>query len=274
MSARPVLIALLLAALVAADAVTWSQNSAENFPHPLSIAHFALGFSQINLLAICAALGGLHFGLRLPAAAVLAAGLTVFLHHGSLETWAALIGFQMAIVVLPLLAIRGATGLRLEVAAGETDRRFVERRPVQFSLLNLMLATTLIGVACGAAKLLWQLFSARQYWSIVEPWAIGGGMAATGLAAAWFGLGGGRWFAKCATLVVVTGCAGWLIAVTAGGSRPTPIFLLVVVQALLLAGSLGVLRIAGYRLTRRRPRRQTAAPRAADGPFDREPGLA
>ena len=268
MPSRLVLIALLLSAFIAADAVTWSRNAAEGFPNPLSIAHFALGFSQINLLAIWAALGGLHFGLRLPAAAVLAAAVTVFVHKGYLAPWAGLIAVQMSVVVLPLLVVRGATGLRLEALQGESGGDSGGRRQVQFSLWNLMLATTLIGIACGAAKVVGKFLPEAHAWSKEDAWVIGGGMAVTALAAAWFGLGVGRWLVRGTTLVIVTSIAGWLIAVTTEGSRPTPMFLLVVVQALLLAGSLAVLRIAGYRLTRRRQVEFVAATPAAQSPFD------
>lgn len=251
MQPRHALVALLLAAFLAADAATLICGGNIDFPRPAAVAHFALGLSQLSLLAIWMGLGNLHVLLRLPIASGVATVLTVYVHHGSLALWIALVAVLLLVVAVPLGIARWRTGLRLDAGSAEGSP-FAERRPVQFSLRNLMLSVTLIGVALGLMRALAPLIQVRGY----QPWheapIIGGGLAIVGLAATWFGLGTGRWLLKCCTLIAVTGGVGWLFAVVAGPPvHRLPVFLLVAIETVLLAGSLAVLRIAGYRLTRR-----------------------
>ncbi|MGE0608019.1 MAG: hypothetical protein AB7O62_13070 [Pirellulales bacterium] len=229
------------------------------------------------MLTIWCLLGSASVFIRLLAgvAGLAVTPLILDQFHANIWFWLVLLSLQMAIVAGPLLIVRLAAGIRLDDIncpapnqGGEDSEQSAQ--PVQFSLWHLLLAVAVIGVLLGIIRAA-GFYTGRRFdvSMLREAPMHAGAFAVTGLAAAWFGLGQGPFLTRLAAFVLFTGLATaslWFLF--DGGDS----FLgsIVVIQGVVLAISLYVLRATGLRLVRG-PRFRIAPaplPAAVPGPFD------
>lgn len=282
------LILLLCTALVLLDVLLFAVGSSPPFRIDATVfVLYGLLFGQFSLLSIWCALGRSHGMLRILSAAT---GLTLltlalnFLHHNG-WLWLLLLAVQGAIIAGPLTVTRWRWGLRLDMpaqvgaAAGNSDPPVNHRdllgegvsrpspaeqsptppdepdlRPVQFTLLHLMLAMTVIAVLLGAVRaagfLAPEMFSRFRLQTLMELTLIAAAFAAVGLAAAWAGLGRGQTALRVGVFSAVAIAVFLGLRVMFAG--PDSILgVISAIQGVELAAALGTLRVAGFRLVRR-----------------------
>jgi hypothetical protein len=216
----------------------------------LTATLLALAFSQISLAAIWAGLGAGRFLLRLITAVAVGAGWLGLLSlvgpnpRGLL----ALLGLQILCVCGPLLLAR-AFGIRLM----HRDRIPLGRRPLQFGIAQIMLWTAIIAVLLGLGRVvpLPEQISDREM-------MLGPIFASLALLAVWAALGTSHVALRLMVVLSVSPLLG--IGAQVFLMRPQPskdnlleFAVMTGLQGVLLAGSLWIFRLGGYRLTRRAP---------------------
>jgi len=253
------LIGLLVAASVLVDLVAWSILR-HRWPqlgpsHPAVLVFQSLCFSQVSLLAIWAALGRKATAWRLMGLMV---GIALWARllantvepEGPLDpytTVCAVLLLVHAIIVVGPLSIARAMGVGLVHAAADAahGRPDAKRPKLQFSLGQIFAWMTSLAVCLGLTKYLVHY----EYLSLfAEEWAdvalICVSRATLALSALWLALGT-RWpAARAAVLCLVVAVA----VVTSPRSFSGADVAGFVLETLLLVGSLGVIRLAGWRL--------------------------
>lgn len=245
------LVPLWLAGLVLLDlaALTYVAQRGPWAFGPGSAVLLALAFSQISLATIWAGTARRRVWLKfLSVPATMAAWLVVFIQvgPGDAMTILWLFGVQFLGVIFPLLVAR-LLGVRLaipETVAGSS-------RPLQFSIGHLMLLTAAVAgvVAIGRNLDVPNMGSEREI--LLAP-----AFSLIALLAVWAALGTGRILFRLLLLLMLApaigvGMAQLLMPAT---DQLFAFALLNGLQAVLLAGSLWIFRLGGYRLLRR-PRR-------------------
>ncbi len=266
MTAGRLLISLLIVASVLVDGVVLSLVGlqrgapAELWPHPALGVLFALCFSQVSLTAVWAVLSARTVPWRLAAAALVVGSFSsalAALGKGTVKAaameWIVLLLGQSLIVVAPLLVAR-ARGVRLVEPSqlDSTRQGAADRSPWQFSIGYLFGWITATAVVLGMTK-----YTVDFDHLVLAPYlrtdagilAVGNSLIAlTGL---WAVLGVSQPMRRCAVFWLTV--AGVLALYTCLSQHRSYAFVLAVVcvlQAMLLAGSLGVCRVAGFRLVR------------------------
>jgi hypothetical protein len=248
------LVGLLLMLFVTADLALLRMVTADGeliFPQWPVVAFLTLAFGQTSLAAIYAGLGAGPFLARcgIAAGAVLAWGWM-------LDAWRpqrdhdhhyfhVSLAVQTLFVWLPLWSMR-LTGVRLiNTEHGNPSRPF-DDQPMQFTLRHLMLAST------GLAILLTGLRSADLSsgdWK--QLLVISAGFAAVALIAVWTALGTSATAFRPIVLTVLAPSLG--VAMDWNLTRLGGIgifFTIDTAQAALVAGSLWIFRMGGYRMMR------------------------
>ena len=262
---RPgLLIALLIVATVLVDLVALSAvvSSGKEEPHPALIVLFSLSMAQVSLVALWAGQAGKSapwrvIGLVLVIvlwSALLAVALSYAPPEAIASIWTVLLLMQAVAVFVPLSVAR-AVGVRL-VSVDDLDaieEGGTGRRRLQFSLAYLLGWITAVAVTLGLLKYTVDYRTLSPYpglwWKL---FVLAVGNAAIALAVFW-ALLGTRWPGlRIPSLCLLTAAAiasdRWL-----GDLNPFwAISALCLIQALWLAGSLGVFRVCGYRVVRRR----------------------
>jgi len=271
MKSARVLILLLMAATVLVNLSVLARfglgmRPRDNWPSLLVLTIYALATSQASLAAIWLALGRSWLSLRLLAAVLVAVAWSVLMDF-PMETaipmlraaWFTLLATQMALAGIPL-ALARACGL--SVAQERTRFAPVDAhaalRPAQFSLLYLLSWITSVAVMLGTVQWVCLGLSFRA-WHDLEDFdlvlVIAAGNALLALAVLWGALGA-RWLIVRVLLPPVLAVAVvFAIAAIALHEVDLPPFVVFYfLEMLLLASSLAVVRIAGYRLVWREKR--------------------
>jgi len=257
-----VLVGLLLLATLLVDlsVVVWSRSlgpeRSGNDVHVGIVASLVL--TQVSLLAILVSLGrptspwpwvGLFGGVLLGAVF-----FSCHLHDGQLGPLLACLVFfslQAALVAVVLIAFPWAARRLRRFERGPTGEG--SQRRFQFSIARVFAWTTGVAICLGSAQL--ALAGTFDLSDTLDWLAVGVAIslasALLGVCAAWFALGQGHVWLR-AFLFVATVPLGMEVNHLAGanGGSPGRLFLLSVfaAQAVLLLASLGVVRMAGYRL--------------------------
>jgi len=229
--------------------------------HPMLGVLFSLAFSQVSLTAIWAALGQKSAPWRLALAVLVLTGWSLALSatlpnvlRGYTATdWVAML-LSLTLVVLVPLSIARAVGLRM-AESGELDAlgsRNARRQRWQFSLGYLFAWTTAVAVVLG-------MF---QYTVRIEllpvgrlPWikiaVMGVSYGALAPPTLWAVLGTRCRILRIVMLCLATGAILGLYRLLATDfEHQAALSLICLLDVLLLWISLGVVRVAGYRLTR------------------------
>lgn len=258
------LIWLLLLATVLVDGMALSMFGTGGrpeieWPHPLLSVLFALPFSQVGLAAIWVGLGTASAPWRLMGgflvvacwSIALAATLDNDVPVGYTSThWTALLLGQTLAILVPL-SIARASGVRLAdtPAADPTRGTAAERTPWQFSLGYLLGWITAVAVVLGMVQytIRYELLP-RAPITWVEIGILSVSHGGVALSLLWIMLGTVRPTLPIAALGLITlllvGGSFWLARDSGVRSALGMLFF---GEALLLVGSLGVLRVAGYR---------------------------
>jgi len=277
MRSAGLLIALLVAATVLVDLVVLSivvSGTPAAWPHPATVFFFSLAFSQANLLAVWAGLGGRMVVLRYVVwilgvalwSKLVALTVNPTTEAFSTTIWAVILLAQgITIIGLLMIARQSGIGLAVQQALPEPpsatgvspvpldthgqDARATQ--PLQFSLWQMFGWMTALAVALGLLRYVVHyevLPLAYSFWMETLILCVGNVLVA--LAALWAGLGtrrpGVRILVLCLAIVAATAAAAvW----EPGVADPRRVYsMLFCFQALWLVGSLLVIRIAGYRL--------------------------
>ncbi len=258
------LIGLLVLASVAVDAMMLVSVGMDRWvppewPHPTLGLLFALAFSQVSLMAMWLGLGRRPSPWRLVALV-----LTVAAWSGALPwvlgggppfhaatPWATmLLGLGLLIVIGVMIA--RTLGVRLVEIDAPSEAHTDGLGPRQFSLGYLLAWMTAVPVVLGMLQYMIPgelLGDAVQRSLEMDVVLIDGGLAITALAclAAILGVGWPIWRSILVAVSVAVVIAVEIpLAVTPIAQRT--LILMNLSHVLLLAGSLGVVRIAGYRL--------------------------
>jgi hypothetical protein len=247
------LISLLLLASLLVDAVVLSIVSEPR--ESATIAAVAFAFGQTNLVAIWFALGNTPMSIRFVAVFAVAVGwvfaLCIRLGDSGVPDIVIDLLVQASLVAVPLLVIRL---LGCEVfhtgAAGDADRRPGDLGRFQFSIRQILGWTTAIAVVLGVMKYVASIgplefrdFSDFDFVAFMIVRAV------IALAALW-GVLGSRWpilrFAVLGVLEVMAILAGQRVGIL--GQDLAAILKFHLAEAMVLLGSLWVVRVAGYRL--------------------------
>jgi hypothetical protein len=271
MNQRRVLIGLLVLAMVLVDAVILLVAEDRELSAPVEILLQPFPVGQVSLLAVWAGLGSKRSPWRLLAMALGGAAWS-WLAASAPESngwfdfaWVtsvlALMLLLQAVYVFVPLSVGRLAGLRVvclsqDTAAAESD---TGPRRLQFSLGNLLAWTTAVALLLGILPYVLHRDKLAEVWEfgvLLSPLIIG--PAAMTLAAVWAVLGTRRALLRAAGLCLA---AGTVLALDIVGS----IFwgqgssadavnraLLFILHLLVVAGSLYVFRVAGYRLRWRR----------------------
>ena len=148
------LIALLLIAIIAVNAVAVCSSTTGYWPDAAVQAVLALAFCQTGIAAAGAAIlpgsnvtriAGLLTVVALWSVALTEPQRTVFLD------WAVLLGLQAMLVVLPMLVAR-VVGFQLTYGMPPQDRSSDSAPPLRFSLMHVLMLVTCIGMLCGSLR--------------------------------------------------------------------------------------------------------------------------
>lgn len=254
------LLATALVDLVACSAIKswpWLLNSSWNNPAALVVA--SLVISQVSLLALWTGFGKTSFPWRLLVtvvaitvwAEVLAKPTDSPTHEIVVSTWCFHFWVQTGAVISMILAAR-RMGFTIGTLPGpEATANGDSRRPVQFSLGYLLSLLTVLALVLGWARYTVDFQALVDYvdgrlFAVSVTFALGNAVLA--IAAVWTALGrkGTRYLGLCLSTAAVFLVHAW-----------TRRFAHLTLEALFcllclgwLLGSLGVFRMAGYRLCR------------------------
>lgn len=271
---RWVLVGLLVVATVLVDLVVWSivlSKSEPGRPPPAlvevaEIVLWLLAFAQVSLVAVWVGFAGTSLPWRLVGLIIviaLWAALEAMTRgpagpfHTSFQTYGTVSLLAQAITVLGPLVIARLAGVRLGTTTDVLSPPEApgNRRRWQFSLGYLFSWLTVVAVTLGLLN--WTI----DYHQVVpltfllweETMALSLAGAAIALPAVWTALGTGRpaWRLGLLCVTTLTAMAIYTLWIEVD---PWPDAILVCfVQVLWLLASLGVCRVAGYRIAFRRP---------------------
>ena len=257
MRRRWILIGLVVAVAVLGEvAIVWTDPLSRP-PHVLSILLVAMLPSHGCLLAFWAALGGPATPWRLVVSVVAIVTwmrAPEFLNAGKNDITWLFVGFLLLGLVGPILLTARFFGLELtDLQAADTERpRPPDGRWEQFSLGSLLAWMTAVAMIMGTLHYL----PKQQNISILsEPpiySAILGGSALIALSAVWLTLAM-RWTAmRCVVAVSAGAVAIAALSLGVGPGEGAEIVVFCLGQIFWTAGSLYLVRLAGYRLIWRR----------------------
>jgi len=257
MRSREILIWLLLLATVLADyavLVAAQQESRSRLSpwYSTPVVVTALQVSQVSLAAIWLALGGGPSSLRLVrvvgVAALWSLAMSVVPYAGDVRLHTFLLTAQMAVVSLPLLVARAYGVALIDLFAAPGVEASEPAGPAfQFSLRQLLGWMIALAVTFGTLKwIVGDIFLPMRALREIRIVPLLAGRCAIALAALWAALGT-RWRnMRLLTLGLAGVCAFCTLpttaAVAADESRVR------FMETVLLAGSLWVFRVAGYRV--------------------------
>lgn len=257
------LIGLLILATLLVDAVAVVLVQGKDLRHPTWILFCSLAISQVSLLAIWAGLGSKRTPWRVlgmatgvvawswvgPAVLVLSTAYDQF-EFETLTTLFAMSLLTIALSVMLPLSIARVAGLCVAGPSHGSLPPSPERglRWSQFSLGNLLGWTTAVALLLSMVP---YVLHGDQLGRLSWPGGvvIAVGRAAIALTGLWMVLGARRLWLRILLLCSANGglAAFWLLPYGAPGTLvENGVFL--VLPTLLLVGSLGVFRVAGYRL--------------------------
>jgi len=262
MRTHRLLISLLVLASVSVDGVALTLALGHHWPHLTLVPLAALVHSQVSLLAMWVALAGKTAAWRL-AAAVVVVALWSWLLPGATgasaaENWAVVLLAQTLLVIACTLLLRWF-GFELHPAAAPTAAAGpTPRRRLQFSLGNMLGWMTALAVILGTLQYVAPLDSLSL--EVLQSPVCGSILSRTMLALAALTivlhtgqalrqLALGTLFAVAALALFARRCAG-------RDSELGFLVALLLLETLLLVGSLLVFRVAGYQLrvsSRREP---------------------
>ncbi len=270
MTSSRLMISLLLTATVAVDLAMLSTAGADGetvggWPHPMAAVLFALCFSQVSLAAIWTALGRQTAPWRLAGGFLVVVfwSLALAMAPGEIESgnrnstyWIALLLVQAVAILVPLSVCR-ATGLRVsgKPDSGEHNENDSGRRRFQFSIAYMLAWMTAVAVVLGMFQWAfhYKLLS-RDPVVWLEIVVIGVCNASLAFAGLWAVLGGSRASVRVVVLgATVAAVTLLLVTFPSDAGYRYSLVTLSLVQAALLIGSLGVGRVAGFRLLRKKP---------------------
>ena len=258
------LIWLLVVAMVSADAsvltVVGRGWLPPQWPHASLCLLFALVFSQVSLAAIWAGLGRQSIAWRVTGGFLVVVAWSIALARELqadrpielLSTyWSVLLTAQAVLTLVPLFALRKAGARLISTAAAEASVDSGSQfGPWQFSVADMLRWMTALAVILGLAQSVafYDLLpSGSRELAEIGTWAAANTLFA--LFTLWAVLGSGPPTARVLTLVVVAsvtaGLLGWLAPDSEKGTAAAILYAL---QAILLTASLGVVRVAGYRV--------------------------
>lgn len=252
-ASRRLLLGLLVAAWLIVDvalAAAFRRISGSN-PSMDTIAGVVLlgcYFGQIATLVGWLALGDGSWLVRTPLVAlglVLLAGLALF-HPDQMRIarWLQLSLVYMGLVFIPLLSLR-----LFGVHCGERGDGLSANVRLQFSIYQVLSLTTLVAVALAILR------QAKLDLALIE-------LALCGIAwVTWLALFRLPVLAAAPTVAGAAVLFGWLAGVAEGLDRG-PWIAFSLIQAIVLAANLAVLRVAGYELRWRRPTKTTVSSKA------------
>ncbi len=261
MSQRGVLIGLLVLASVLVDCavVTVAARESESLFGPMLA--WALQRSQVSMAAIWLALGKTWGSLRLTGVVVVVAfwscAMTVLAFGVQLEEWMMVLVAQTFAVSLPLLVAR-CLGAKLEATPPtlKSDKPATGPRTWQFSIAYLLTWMTALAFALGTMQYI-APYRGVQFGLLLLPlgfllqWRVGVlvlGSAVVALSALWRVLGSGEPAVRTTVLCVVAAMVILAAFFLGPFPRTEGPLVLVLLEVLLLLGSLAVFRVAGYRL--------------------------
>ncbi len=249
------LTALLLLALLSADlAVGALPGWPGDWPDPWALLLLSLAFSQISLAATWCGLGSTSLPWRLLGVTAVITAWNLLIRqvlNDDATPYLALALFQTLLIVALLSALR-ANQWRLVLGTGRTveARGRSSGRPLQFSLGYLFSWTTSVAVTLGLLR-----YSLRYeaVWAIARfpseiAW-VALGHAAVALGLVWMVFGTQHLWSRAILLLLATAVA--LVALDRGTIGPGAAnAALCFMQLAWLSLALGVVRVAGYRLSR------------------------
>jgi len=269
---RWVLIGLLILATVLVDLVVWSIVLSDSGPSPppaalVEVARLvlpSLACAQVSLVAIWVALGGTSLPWRLVGLIVVVAswvGLVAVARSAAapekfFETYGTVFLLSDAIAVLGPVAVARFAGVRLGTTTEilSTPDPLANRGRWQFSLGYLFSWLTAVAVTLGLLK--WTI-DYQVVPSLLAQWdemtVASVGSAAIALVALWTALGTRRPALRIGLLGVTTVTAIAFYRLLGGLHLWLPAVLICLVQVFWLLASLGVCRVAGYRIVFRSP---------------------
>ena len=240
MKRHPIILTLLLLAHAVLDLVAWRLAEQQPVGSPAQIVLIELLRTQLSLLALYLALGTSHWTIRLAA---LATGVVVwtgaFLHLENSSLALAQTATLFTVLVLPVVLIGAAAralgyvwGQLPELTAGSLAAR-------QFSLGAAFRWLTITAILLGLAKQADFPLEQSELWfrvSLINILVV--------LAFLWAMATPGLRLPKVALLVIVAGLSAWLLQ-----DDPNQAWVAkFVLQALLMAGTAEVSRLAGWTL--------------------------
>ncbi|MEX2559303.1 MAG: hypothetical protein WD403_05275 [Pirellulales bacterium] len=252
------LLLLLLLAHVLLAATGWVLLDRHLWPEPLFAILLALAASQISLWAIWAGMSRLPGPLRL-ATLLTCCGYYGVYFGGALREEALMFLVQSLLIAAPLARFRRLQGLDLQrppetshasppaASHGPPQSSPIGPTQAQFSLAEMVLWTTIAALICGVPHYL--ELSGRE---LLIPLVASGCFAMIGLAGVWIALRHGPPGRRLAVASMLC----WMVAMALAslvpgiGEATFTFALLCELKLLLVAGSLMVLRVCGYRLVR------------------------
>ena len=261
------LIGLLVLATVAVDGVVLVSVGIQRWvppvwPHPTLGLLFALAFSQVSLMAIWLGLGQRPSPWRLVGMVLTVAAwsgaLPWVLRSGppfhTATPWAIML-LGLGLLIAIGVAIARTLGVRLVEIDAPAEPSGDGLGPRQFSLGYLLAWMTAVPVVLGTLQYMVPgelLGDAVQRSLRLDVVLINGGLAITALACLAAMLGAGSPICRSILLLVSVAVVIAVVIPLATPVAQRTLILMNLSHVLLLAGSLGVVRIAGYRLVRER----------------------
>jgi len=236
---------------------SWSPPQ---WPHALLCLLFALMFSQIGLATIWAGLGRQAMAWRVTGGFLVVVAWSIALARELqadrpielLSTyWSVLLSVQAGLALVPLFFMRAAGARLISTTATKTSQDSgLQLGPWQFSVADPLRWMTALAVILGLAQsVAFYDLLPRSSGALAEigTWAAANTLLA--LFALWAVLGSRPPAARVITLIIIVsvtaGLLGWLAPDSEKGMAAAMLYVL---QAILLTASLGVVRVAGYRL--------------------------
>jgi hypothetical protein len=243
--AAPLLPLLLVAASFLADLVAFCWHTPRsNFPTTSAVVYFSLAFSQISLATIWASLAPSdRFFHAVGAASAISLLLLALMYAEPIGAgWFVLVGIHVVGLAGPLMLSRRHLLLDSTGSAGSDEGASC----IQFSLQQIFVVVSCAAIVLGLLRVV--SFAAQ---AMIVFCSFGLLFATIGWTSVWAIYGKHPWPLRLLTLLTFAagagGLTGWLVRdsqfeVAMGHAA------LNLLQSLLVAGSLLVLRVAGYRL--------------------------